>query len=324
MANFFRIGKMLVLGLILFLIYYQLTSGDGINAILNVWTSSKKDINLIFLFFCILLMPVNWWLESIKWRLLMSPHDTLSRIQSIKTILAGITLGIVTPARLGEYGGRLLTSDPLKKTQVISATLLGSIAQNLCNVLAGLAFSYYFLKSVFSVTYGSTFTFMLLIIVQIIIFTLVYYNLPEVAHYIEKKIGVKYTGRYSARLKSLDLYKSPLLHKVLFISLLRYITYFSQYVLMLKFLGIHADILDVTANITGIYLIQTGIPLPAFLSVFARGELAVLVWAGIGVDQITALAATFGLWFINLILPSLAGTLILYETDIKKYFKTMS
>lgn len=254
----------------------------------------------------------------------MSPHDTLSRIQSIKTILAGITLGIVTPARLGEYGGRLLTSDPLKKTQVISATLLGSIAQNLCNVLAGLAFSYYFLKSVFSVTYGSTFTFMLLIIVQIIIFTLVYYNLPEVAHYIEKKIGVKYTGRYSARLKSLDLYKSPLLHKVLFISLLRYITYFSQYVLMLKFLGIHADILDVTANITGIYLIQTGIPLPAFLSVFARGELAVLVWAGIGVDQITALAATFGLWFINLILPSLAGTLILYETDIKKYFKTMS
>lgn len=80
------------------------------------------------------------------------------------------------------------------------------------------------------------------------------------------------------------------------------------------------DSLILYSNVSGIYLIQTGIPLPAFLSVFARGELAILVWSSVGIDEMTALVATFGLWLINLIIPALLGLLVLFQTDLKKYF----
>ena len=90
----------------------------------------------------------------------------------------------------------------------------------------------------------------------------------------------------------------------------------------MKFLGLDHSFSELGGNIAGIYLIQTGIPLPAFLSIFARGEIAVIVWSGLGIDKFIALAATFGLWFINLILPALIGTVILYRTDINKYLNS--
>ncbi|MBK9737214.1 MAG: hypothetical protein IPO92_20605 [Saprospiraceae bacterium] len=112
------------------------------------WKTRKQSWNIVYLGICFVLMPINWYLESVKWQTLMSPHTQVPLLRALKTVFAGISLGIVTPARVGEYGGRLLLSDPDYKTEVISATLLGSIAQNLCNVMGGLIFSYFFLKMI--------------------------------------------------------------------------------------------------------------------------------------------------------------------------------
>ncbi len=274
-----------------------------------------------FLILSIMLMPVNWFLESKKWQILMSPHIVLSLNDALKTVLSGIALGIATPARIGEYGGRLLTSDPNHKPQVISATLLGSIAQNLCNVVMGLVFSYYFLKSIFNVTYSDHITFSIAVGLQIGILIFIYYKLPKVAKFVERFLKWKYFLKISSKLKSLDLYTVPLLNKIILISLLRYSIYFTQYLLILKFLGVQNDFLELSGGIASIYLIQTGIPLPAFLSILARGELAILVWSSLGIVELTALVATFILWFVNLIFPSLVGLVILTRFDVKAYFK---
>lgn len=302
------------------LMYYQLVRTNGRLALYEDWTSGILNGHYWLLLLCIVLMPMNWWLESTKWRWLMSPHVQLSNHAAFKTVLAGVAAGIMTPARLGEYGGRLVTSDPDMKTQVVSATLLGSIAQNLCNITVGLGFSYFFLKNIFGVTYEQGLTFSVIVSIQIICLVWFYYNLPKVAHFLERFIKSKNIDKISRQIKSLDLYPNELLHKVLAISLLRYGIYFSQYVLFMMFLGINLDKLTLFGNISGIYLIQTGIPLPGFLSVFARGELAILVWSSVGLESTTALVATFGLWLINLIFPALIGIVILFGTDFKKYF----
>lgn len=321
MTKTIRFLKFLIILFFGGLIYYQLTKGEGIDAVLAIRTEGKDIIQLPYLLLVIILMPVNWWLEAVKWQKLMSPHLQITFIDSMQTILAGVAAGIVTPARIGEYAGRLLTSDPNLKTQVVSATLLGSISQNLCNIAGGLFFSYYFLKSIFPVTYYDHLTFILLISLQIGLLFGLYYNLPKVAHFIERRAGHRFILKYSAKLKSLDLYNYSLLNSVLTISATRYLVYFVQYILIMKFLGSTHSFGALGGNIAVIYLIQTGIPLPAFLGVFARGEIAVLVWSGLGVEKIVALAATFGLWFINLIIPAFAGTIILYKTDLNKYLK---
>jgi len=303
------------------LLYYQVAHGKGYEALIRSWESQSMYWDFRFLVFSIALMPINWFLESKKWQILMSPHIALSLNDALKTVLSGIALGIATPARIGEYGGRLLTSDPNHKPQVISATLLGSIAQNLCNVVMGLVFSYYFLKSIFNVTYSDHITFCIVVGLQIGILIFIYYKLPKVAKFVERFLKWKYFLKISSKLKSLDLYTVPLLNKIILISLLRYSIYFTQYFLILKFLGVQNDFLALSGGIASIYLIQTGIPLPAFLSILARGELAILVWSSLGIAELTALVATFILWFVNLIFPSLVGLVILTKFDVKAYFK---
>lgn len=250
----------------------------------------------------------------------MSPHIELTFVQSLKTVLSGVAAGIVTPARLGEYGGRLVTSSPEMKTQVISATLLGSISQNFWNVTLGLCFSYFFLKTVFGVTSGEGLAFSVLIIVQICGMIWLYYNLSKVANYIQRLVGNTYSAKIKKIMTPISSYDQKLLHKVLILSLIRYCIYFGQYYLMIIFLGISLDSLTMSSNIAGIYLIQSAIPLPGFLSILARGELAIFVWSSVGVDAVIALMATFCLWFINLIIPAISGVVILFSIDLKKYF----
>ena len=321
LAQLLRILKFVVILIICGLLYYQVAHGKGYEALISSWESQSMYWDFRFLILSIMLMPVNWFLESKKWQILMSPHVALSLNDALKTVLSGIALGIATPARIGEYGGRLLTSDPNHKPQVISATLLGSIAQNLCNVVMGLVFSYYFLKSIFNVTYSDHITFSIAVGLQIGILIFIYYKLPKVAKFVERFLKWKYFLKISSKLKSLDLYTVPLLNKIILISLLRYSIYFIQYLLILKFLGVQNDFLELSGGIASIYLIQTGIPLPAFLSILARGELAILVWSSLGIVELTALVATFILWFVNLIFPSLVGLVILTRFDVKAYFK---
>lgn len=315
-----RVIKIVFLLVFIWIIYKQLTQNQGITNFAETFSSKKLSWKWAYLAICFLLMPINWYVESKKWQLLMSPFEKIGLNKAFKTILAGISLGFVTPARIGEYGGRLITSDPNIKPQVITATLLGSISQNGCNIAFGLLFSYYFLKSIFSATYLNALTFTLLIGVQIVALILIYFNLPKVAGWINALLPQKLQWRYKGLLSIMAAYNRKLLVKVLSLSGLRYGVYFIQYLCIMYFLGINSDMLLLSSNIAGIYLVQTGIPLPAFLSIFARGELAIFVWGNIGIDHVTALMATFCLWFINLIIPAVLGFLILFNTNIKRYF----
>lgn len=320
MTNYYYIIKALIVIAISYLLYVQLTDVNTVHHIHTVMETTKDSKYLLFLWLCIALMPINWWLESKKWQILMSPYVIITRWQSFKSVLAGVAAGIVTPARLGEYAGRLVLNDPDLKSQVISATLLGSLAQNLCNIIVGAGFSYYFLKSLIGVTYLNGLTFLIIVSFQVILMIYIYYNLPKVASILKKFFKLSYIDKWQSQIQSLDQYSIRLLHKVLAISAIRYLVYFMQYILILKFLGVELETKIYFQNIGSIYLIQTLIPLPAFVSVLARGELAILVWTSAGVDKVTALTATFGLWMINLIVPAILGLIIIYSTNFKKYF----
>lgn len=263
-------------------------------------------------------MPLNWCLESKKWQLLMSPFVQVSFKQSLKIVLAGIAAGIFTPGRVGEYAGRVITFDKDKKMEVISATLLGSIGQNLWNIAGGLGFCYFFLKNVFPATNGFVKPLILIVAIQIVILLLLYYNLPKVTDFLTRKTFIR---RYKNQLTGLKGYSVKILNKTLFLSFIRYLIYISQYILTMLLFNVEVAPLVMLGNITGIILIQTGIPLPMFLSILARGEIAILVWSASGVDSITALAATFLIWFINLIVPSVIGLFILTKVDFYRYFK---
>lgn len=317
----FSFLKYILIILIFVLIIKQLNTDEASRLFTQLHAQVQTKTHLLLLLAIIILMPLNWCLESKKWQLLMSPFVHVSLKQSLRIVIAGIAAGIFTPGRVGEYAGRVITSDKNKKMEVISATLLGSISQNLWNIAGGLGFCYFFLKNVFPATNGYVLPLLLMVAIQIVILLFLYYNLPKVTDFMVRKTFIR---RYKNQLTELKAYSAKILNKTLFLSFIRYLTYIGQYVLTMLLFNVDVAPLDMIGNITGIILIQTGIPLPMFLSILARGELAILVWSTSGVDSLTALAATFLIWFINLIVPAVIGLFILTKVDVYKYFKKIT
>lgn len=302
---------LIVIGLGL-VVYYHLYKQDNWTEIVEIFVSKLNADQWPLLLVAVGLMPINWILETIKWKKLVASFEIISYRVAIKSILLGIVLAMVTPARIGEYAGRLsLLSN---KTQSIGATMLGSIAQNLITLVIGLLAFQLFMDEYLNVSIDSKGLLFIIVIVVIIVLSGFYFNLDYLLRQLSK---LSFLKTIIEKLPSFIQYKNSLLIEVLGYSLIRYIVYLGQYYVLLVFFGIEAEPIVLISGIAILFLIQSGVPLPPMLSVIARGELAILIWSNVSDNSIAALAVSFSLWIINLILPSLFGLGILYNAKWK-------
>lgn len=293
---------------------YQIYTAYGHEESNYLFQNSFSTRNILFISFCLFLVPVNWFLESLKWRILMEPFIKISSGQAFKSILAGLSLGIVTPSRIGEYGGRILMTPYVRSHEVISSTFAGSLAQNITHIMAGILLAFFILKDFWNNLYVQPAFFFSAVCLQACVMLAVYFYFSKITDYMAgqnlpeklKKIFMRAGDVYPKDVR--------LLLKIWMISLIRYGVYFIQYLLVLSALHIEVKNWEVVSHLASIFLIQTLIPLPAFISVPARGEVAVLVWQNAGIHAVHALTATYTIWFINLIIPAIFGLVILIKS----------
>ncbi len=308
--------KLLLLALVGYVLYDQIVLNKDMATIKYQLQKGLEGSNWIYLVGCVLLMPINWLIESVKWRMLILPWKNLTKIDAMKAIYAGISVGLVTPARIGEYGGRLLLIDGEDRIKSIPATLISSIAQNISNIIGGyigaLIFCYcYFSFNRFVYIVGSILGLLVIIMLCALFFNISKLKLDGLNRWWLGKLLNKQAHIISQ-------YDRPILKRVLTLSYLRYLIYCTQYVLILDFLGLELSLLAAFSGVAVIYLFQSGIPLPPILSVIARGELAIVIWSLFTANVGGILVATFGLWVINLVFPALLGLLIILNVNFLK------
>lgn len=311
--------KLLLLLAIGYLLYTQVYMHTDVDLLQSKFDEGLQQGRWYYLLICVLLMPFNWLIESQKWRMLIAAWIKIPLRKAFKGILAGLSVGIVTPARIGEYAGRLIVLPNGSKAKSLMATLMSSISQNVANLIFGffgaIVFFYcYFPIPPYVYMAGSVIGLAALVLVMTLYLHADKWNLQQLLswkplHFLQQQANV------------LSQYDRHLLSQVLQWSLLRYIVYTIQYVLMLYFLGISIPLAAAISGVALIYLIQSGIPLPPILGVVARGELALLIWS-IFTDNVAGiLVATFGLWVINLVIPALFGLLIVLNVNNRKLSK---
>lgn len=301
---------------IAYLIYDQIIVQRDIDSILVVFRKSYGNRSTLLLLVCIALMPVNWYIESAKWRRLISTWRSISQWLSMKAIYAGISLGIVTPARLGEYGGRLLVLDKKDRMNSLSATLLSSISQNIANLTGGLIGAVIFCSCYFSIHHYVLLSGSILGLLGIMLIWWLYLHIGSID--ISRWMSQKWMKMLRQQARVISLFDQDVLLRVLHLSIGRYLIYSTQYVLILYYVGVDIPLLAAVTGVAVIYLLQSGIPLPPMLSVIARGELAIIIWSLFSDNIGGILAATFGLWVLNLLLPALLGLLIVLNVSAEK------
>ena len=310
--------KLLIAALLSWAIYRQVFAKQEAVVLWQSLVLHFTYPNLLWLVAVLLLAPLNVALEALKWRQLIGGFSKLNRWQTFKAVLAGTTIAIFTPNRVGEYGGRVLFVEAGQGWKAVIATMVGSLAQLLAllsvGLLGGVYFSLKFLEPepylvAVSVSLGAAFLGLLFF---------AYFNIDVVVPLAKR---IPYIERFKKPLRQLAVlrhYHRPELGRALGLAFLRYFTYATQYYFLLQFYGVPAPWLLGMAGIATIFLVQASVPLPPAMGLLARGEIALFVWGFFTQDHVDILAATFSLFVINIAVPALLGLVFIVQVNIIK------
>ena len=310
----FRWGIFLLASVFL---YTQLSAAKGTQALAALRHLRTDGIAPWVLLVMLVCMAVNWSLESHKWRWLLRPVERIGSWRSLVATIAGTSVGLVTPNRTGEFLGRVLFLKPENRVKGSFATALGSIAQFVVTLLMG-ALALVVLRILdhpFPLPNGWVTWFILTLTLLVSFGTLVLYLHPSLLR--QLLLLVPFLKRLERASSVLNGYAWPELLIVFFLSLMRYVVFTGQYVMLLVVFGSGLSMMDAILAVPVVYLLSTLVPTVMLTELGIRGTAAVALLAPLGGAEISVLLATTVLWSINVVLPALVGSLILLVARIR-------
>lgn len=321
---FNRLLKLAITLLLLWVIYYQIESKTGLIEDWNDYLHTHLLEKWLLLCLAIGLLPVNYGLESMKWYILVNHFQKQSYRLAFQGVLTGITAGMITPARLGDYVGKLMFIRPENNWKAVWANFTSSVAQNLVTVMVGIPGLIWLAGRWLAdewpglpVLNGNA-LIITSILLAIILFIL-YHNLNFLVRIAKYLPDFSFFTQIKRSLSVVLKFERNRLNLVLLFALSRYLVFLLQYLLILVYWGIDFQwILPVALSV--VYLIQTVIPFPPLMSLLVRGEVALLILGAVTNNELLILFAALNIWIINLLIPAISGLVFIYRTDIVKSF----
>lgn len=286
------------LGYIVYAIYGQIQKGASLDL---------GHFSLLPLVIAVVLVPVNWFVEAVKWRCLTANLQRLSVLQSVRSVLAGLAYSMLTPNRIGDFAGRIMSFKPENRTNGAMSAFVGSYAQMLAIATFGVvAFALKpQLPDAFQ-WFGSHYalTLAVLVVVLAVGFCL-YLFVGELTSRFRFTIW-PWLERFVASASRHT--KGQLTWSFLY-SCLRYAVFSSQFYLALRSVGIEAVPFEAYCAIAFTYCIVTLIPTFALVEWGVRGSVALLFFVPIGGQPTQIVGATIIVWLMNVGIPALIGVL---------------
>ena len=270
----------------------------------------------------IILAFLNWGLEARKWQILMINLQPLTFFTAVKGVLSGVALSLNTPNRIGEYGGRVLYVDDGKRLKSVSLSIAGSLCQLTITVLMGCGGLIFLLNKTHdnaSIVMGLSFFWLeMLLFISAISTTILLVFLFRLSWIIKILERIPFFSKYIQYITVLDEFTAKLLLRLLSISFLRYVVFVIQYILLLHLLQVEIEWQQGFWLITILYLVLAIVPSVAIADLGIRGKFSVELLSLYSANVVGIIGTTFGIWFINLFIPAIAGSFFIIR---KKIFK---
>jgi hypothetical protein len=250
---------------------------------------SEQLISFVLLLF---LMGLNWFIESIKWKFALKNIQKISLKTAISSVLAGISTGIFTPNRVGEFVGKIFFLEEDSREKAISVNIIASYSQLLVTILLG----------TFALLVASSSVLILVVVFLVVM----YINITKIINWIINKFNISFLGKVEFTNKT-DL-------GILFLfSLFRYLVFLVQFIVSLKLVGININLFVSIKSIAAYYLYLAAIPTYAWSELGVRGALAVKIFDTVTNNPLQILSASSLLWIVNIALPALIGLFFLLK-----------
>ncbi|TAH02951.1 MAG: hypothetical protein EAZ15_04280 [Sphingobacteriales bacterium] len=302
--------KIAVLLLATFFIVYKLNTNQNLENFYKIIKTLNPKQVYIKLSIVVLMMLLNWFLESLKWRYLVKRVERISLLKAVESVFCGLTWAIFTPNRIGEYGGRIFFLSPRKRIPGMVAMGVGHIAQmvitNVMGTIAVVWFVYNFVKIQtwllpYFAFWGSVIAISLVVL---------YFNIRLINYVLFR---VKFLKKYEKYFSVLSEYTKMQLLTVLLFSLVRFIVFTGQYVFILNFLIPNIPILPSALMVFILFLIQSALPSLDLLDIGVRSLTADYFFGYITPQSSVVIACAALIWLVNLIIPAILGSFFVFK-----------
>ena len=286
------------------------------------WAHIKSSWKNPTFWLVLLLMFVNYFLEARKWQLLLKPLERFSLVKAFKSVMAGCSITMLTPNRIGEYGGRILYVEEQNRLKAISLSVLGSLSQLLVTIVMGT--TGLFVLTFFSDNNEVSFTFIPQVLSNTLLFTslvlsffliMFYLRIGWLIHLMGKARILEKPLKY---VKLLDQFSGKQLLRILFLSLVRYMAFILQYMLLLSVMEVGIGFILCFWLLTIFYLVMAVAPTIGFTELPLRATATVEIFKLYSGNILGIQAAALGIWLINLVLPAIIGSILILGIKITK------
>lgn len=271
----------------------------------------------------LVLMGVNWGIEARKWQVLLKPLEKISWLTAFKATVAGVAFAINTPNRIGEYGGRVLYLHEGNRVKAISFTIVGSISQFLVTLVIGCGGLIFLLNihgaepaPIKSGPYELWINVILYVVsIAAVLGLIIYFRLALLVKLIDNIPAFSRVSNYIRLLEELSI---AILLRVLSLSFFRYCVFAIQYVLMLKLMQVSVSVWQAFWLVSVVFLVLAVVPTIALAEIGIRGKVSLELFGLFSVNTVGIITASLGIWFINLVIPSLLGSILIFRIKIFK------
>jgi hypothetical protein len=289
------------IGFILFIvcavaIYNKVATNDNLNQFGDQIKQQFYTISFFQWAVLVILFGLNYLMESIKWKLVLAELSPTSILKSYKSVLVGQAFAFFTPARSGDYVGRILFLEAGNKLKGLAQMAWASYAQLLITLFFG--------------SIG------------------LFYNLPFlpwlkwVGPFIVAAAWVIYfhPGNFTGWLKKLSLLqiKTKLKGQLLLFAFLKYCVFILQYTWVVKIFNIPIGILDLWVALSVLFFCLSLIPSIALTDVVIRGQLIVLLLSPFYDNSLMLICVSTIIWSVNFLLPAIIGSILIINYRIKQ------
>lgn len=296
-----------LLVLLLFLIYRQLMlRGD----LAEQWRTLRTQLNgrtLKWFLLVLLLAPLNWTLEALKWRKLLYRISPLPFYRAYLSMLTGMAFSLVTPNRVGDFAGRIMHVPDRYKLKAALASMIGSIAQMCITASFGIIGLVYY-----NLHFGNKVSLIALVAAVLIalLIIMLYLKIGRLSSWSAKNRTLRKVNVALRVLKSYN--KSDLLY-ILLLALGRFLIYNLQFLLLINILGAGVPWASGFMMSGLMFWTLAVVPSVAMLELGVRGYagIALFVQTGLTTASLAILGGSYLLWVINMVLPAILGSIAL-------------
>lgn len=282
----------------------------GIAVIAQELTQLMIIDNAFFLTMLLLLVPVNWMLESLKWQLLARKAIPITFWEALRSTLTGLAVGVALPAQLGDTLGRVGSLSSVHRLKTIGAAMVSNGVQFYVSLLAG-SICWLTMKNKLSVPEWIYTTTAVFLFFGIFLGGLIAYFRFDLLRW--KTNNTLYL-RILPYFEVIGRYTPSDLFTALSLGLLRYLVFLFQFTLALSLFDLGIDLTELLSGVGIILLAKTVIPaLNLFGDLGLREFTALYVFKNYAVPSEKIVAATLLIWFINILGPLLVGIVLVWR-----------